>query len=246
VNAYSEANRKFLTAYLRAELEGREDLIEKCTPNFPPFGKRLLIDNGWYAALKRPNATLVTDGIERLVPDGLVTKAGEHHEADTIVLCTGFQQQRILFPMEIHGAGGRALHEEWQGDDARAYLGMTSPGFPNLFFLYGPNTNPPGGSWVTVAEDQVSYVAQILASMVRDDIAALDVKEERYAEYNAEVDELSGELVTALKGIDSYYRNARGRVVTNSPWTIREYWSLVREPKLADFNVTSAPMLSAR
>jgi 4-hydroxyacetophenone monooxygenase len=246
VNAYSEANRRFAMDYLRAQLEGREDLIEKCTPKFPPFGKRLLIDNGWFAALKRPNVSLVTEGIERLVPDGIVTAGGEHHAVDTLVLCTGFQQQRVLFPMDIHGVDDRALHEEWQGDDARAYLGMTSPGFPNLFFLYGPNTNPPGGSWVTVAEDQVRYIVSLLAAMAHEDIVSVDVKQERYDDYNAQVDERSSELVTALDGLDSYYRNARGRVVTNSPWTIREYWSLIREPDLDDFNVTHASALAAR
>jgi 4-hydroxyacetophenone monooxygenase len=246
VNAYSDANRKFLMAYLRAQLEGREDLIEQCTPKFPPFGKRMLIDNGWFAALKRPNVALVTDGIERLTADGFITNSGERHTVDTIVLCTGFQQQRLLFPMDIYGASGRALQEEWRGDDARAYLGLASPGFPNLFFLYGPNTNPPGGSWITVAEDQVRYIAQMLARMAREDIAAVDVKQDRYDEYNAQVDELSSGLVIALEGVESYYRNARGRVVTNSPWTIREYWSRVREPNLSDFDVTPASMLTAR
>jgi 4-hydroxyacetophenone monooxygenase len=245
VNAYSEANRKFATAYLQAQLAGRDDLVEQCTPNFPPFGKRLLLDNGWFAALKRPHVSLVTGGVERLTADGVVTTDGEHHEIDTLVLCTGFQQQRILFPMEIYGTDGRALHDEWQGDDARAYLGMASPGFPNLFFLYGPNTNPPGGSWVTVAEDQVRYIAQMLGAMVRSGLASVEVKQERYDEYNAKVDELSSELVTSLDGVDSYYRNARGRVVTNSPWTILEYWSLIRQPDLADFHVTPASLLTA-
>jgi 4-hydroxyacetophenone monooxygenase len=246
VNSYSEANRKGLTAYLEHQLAGREDLITACTPNFPPFAKRLLIDNGWYAALKRPNVALVTDEIERLIVDGFVTKAGQHHAVDAIVLCTGFQQHRLLFPMEIHGTGDRALHTEWQGDDARAYLGMTSPGFPNLFYLYGPNTNPPGGSWVTVAEDQVAYIAQILAAMVREDLAAVDVKQERYDDYNAQIDETGAGLVTALQGVESYYHNARGRVVTQSPWTIIQYWNLIREPNLADFDVTPVSLLSAR
>lgn len=246
VNAYSEANRKYMTAYIKSQLEGRDDLIEKCTPKFPPFGKRLLVDNGWYATLKRPNASLVTEDIERLTPDGFVTTSGEHVAVDTLVLCTGFQQQRILFPMNIYGVQGRALHEEWQGDDARAYLAMTSPGFPNLFYLFGPNSNPPGGSWVTVAEDQVRYITQVLESMIRDDIAALDVKQERYEEQNAQVDQLAGELLTSLPGVDSYYRNARGRVVTNSPYTVLEYWELINQPNLDDFNVTPASMLSAR
>jgi 4-hydroxyacetophenone monooxygenase len=246
VNAYSDANRRALTAYLQAQLAGRDDLIEKCTPKFPPFGKRLLIDNGWFAALKRPNVELITDSIDHLTADGFVTKDGEHHVVDTIVLCTGFQQQRVLFPMEIHGTDGRALHEEWQGDDGRAYLGMSSPGFPNLFFLYGPNTNPPGGSWITVAEDQVLYITQMLATMAREEIAAVDVKQKRHDDYNTQVDELSSKLVTALDGLDSYYRNARGRVVTNSPWTVREYWALIREPNLDDFNVTPASLLTAR
>jgi 4-hydroxyacetophenone monooxygenase len=246
VNAYSEANRKFYTAYINSQLEGREDLIERATPTFPPFGKRLLIDNGWYAALKRQHVELVTESIERLTPDGVVTKGGRHHELDVLVLCTGFQQQRYLHPMHIYGVGGRALHEEWHGDDARAHLGITSPGFPNLFYLFGPNTNPPGGSWITVAEDQVRYIVGLLTTMVRDDIASVEVQQDRHDDYNQRVDELNSELVLALEGIDSYYRNASGRVVTNSPWTILEYWKLIREPDLDDFIVKAMDAAGAR
>jgi 4-hydroxyacetophenone monooxygenase len=235
VNAYSEATRKYYMSYLRSELEGRDDLIEALTPTFPPFGKRILLDNGWYATLKRPDVHLVTAGVERLTPGGLVTTDGRELEVDTIILCTGFEQQRFLAPMEIHGNDDRSLRDEWHDDDARAYLGMSTPGFPNLFFLFGPNTNPPGGSWILVAEDQVRYITGMLAAMARNGLASVECRQERYDDYNAEVDATNARLVFGQPGVDSYYRNAAGRVVTNSPWTILEYWSRIREAELDDY-----------
>ncbi|MGE2716289.1 flavin-containing monooxygenase [Mycolicibacterium litorale] len=238
VSGLNDAYRRNLTAYLLAQLEGREDLIAKSLPNYPPFGKRLLMDNGWFATLRRPNVSLVAEGIDHLTERGLVTDSGEAFDIDILILCTGFQQQRYLYPMELCGRDGVELRESWSDDNARAYLGITAPGFPNLFFLYGPNTNPPGGSWLTVAEAQVRYVVEMLTGMVKDDLATVEVREESFDEYNRELDATNNAMVYAMDGVESYYRNSTGRVVTNSPWSVPDYFARTSEPNLADYIVT--------
>ena len=170
--------------------------------------------------------------------DALVTRGGTKHHVDTIVLCTGFQQQRFLFPLEIAGRSGQLLRELWDDDDARAYLGITTPGFPNLFFLYGPNTNPPGGSWVTIAEAQTRYIVDLVAAMVQRDLSAVECKPDVFEEYNRDLDANNDRMVYAMEGVSSYYRNSRGRVVTNSPWTVPDYWNRTSHVDLDDYHVT--------
>ncbi|WP_206382489.1 flavin-containing monooxygenase [Burkholderia multivorans] len=238
VSKINDVYRKFFTAYLEAQLEGREDLQQKSLPNYPPFGKRILLDNGWFRTLRQPNVELLTEGVSELTKTGLVTSSGETRQIDILVLCTGFEQQRFLFPMEIYGRGGRLLRDEWKDDDARAYLGITSPGFPNLFYLYGPNTNPPSGSYIHTAEAQVRYIVRLLTTMISEEIASVECRQEPFEQYNAELDRANGNMVYAQEGVHNYYRNAKGRVVTNSPWPVLQYWSMTREPDLGDFIVT--------
>lgn len=235
VNRLNAAFRAALVQYMQAVLGDDQDLIEMCTPDYPVLGKRLLQDNGWFTTLLRPNVDLYKAGIAELTENGLVTTTGEEIEVDTIILCTGFTQQRVLSPMEITGSDGKTLADHWGDDDARAYLGMTTPGFPNLFFLYGPNANPPGGSYITVGEAQVRYIIQLLTQMVADDIGALDCRREPFERYNEELDEGNRQMAFGQPGLSSYYRNSRGRVVTNFPWTVPQYWNMTSKPDLADF-----------
>jgi len=239
VSSLNDAYRRSFIGYLSKELGGREDLIEKCTPTYPPFGKRLLMDNGWFATLRRPNVTLVAEGVDHLTEHSLVTASGEEHEVDMLILCTGFQQQRYLYPMELRGRDGVELRESWSDDNARAYLGITAPGFPNLFFLYGPNTNPPGGSWLTIAEAQVRYVVEMLTRMVRDDVAAVECRPEPFEDYNEELDATNNAMVYAMDGVQNYYRNSKGRVVTNSPWAVPDYFARTSQPDLEDYQLTN-------
>ncbi|WP_349270749.1 putative monooxygenase y4iD [Mycolicibacterium parafortuitum] len=240
VNAYNDAIRRFYTSYLHQKLADRPDLIERTTPSFPPFGRRILLDNGWFDALLRDDVDLVTEKIERIDERGIVTADGVCCEVDTIVLCTGFQQQRFLYPLEVLGRDGRSLREEWHDDDARAYLGLTTPGYPNLFYLFGPNTNPPGGSFINLAEAQARYIVEMLTTMVSEGLTAVDCRREVFEDYNRRLDEANSTMVFAQDGVESYYRNSTGRVVTNSPWTVLQYWTMTRHPDLADYELTAA------
>jgi 4-hydroxyacetophenone monooxygenase len=237
ISSLNDAFRSFFTAYLTQQLEGREDLQHKSIPDYPPFGKRLLLDNGWFSTLKKPHVELLTEGVGSLTPSSIVSESGEERDIDVVILCTGFQQQRFLFPMDIRGRDGLGLRESWQDDNGRAYLGITAPKFPNLFFLYGPNTNPPGGSYITIAEAQVRYVVDAISALVTEDIASLECRPEPYEEYNAELDRANDSMVYAMDGVTSYYRNTTGRVVTNSPWAVPDYWTRTQRPELTDFVV---------
>src|SRR5690606_5497017 len=130
--------RTVLTAYIEAEFADRPDLRAAVLPNYPPGAKRMVRDNGvWARTLKRENVQLVTTPIARIAPEGIVTADGTLRPADVLIYGTGFEASRFLAPMRVVGRDGIDLHEQWQGD-ARAYLGITIPGFPNLFCLYGP------------------------------------------------------------------------------------------------------------
>lgn len=235
VSSLNDAYRALFNGYIAAQLDGDPELIAKTTPEFPPFGKRLLIDNGWYRALREPHVELLVDSIARLTPSGIVTTGGEEREIDLLALCTGFQQQRFLFPMEITGRDGLTLHDAWGEDNARAHLGMATPGFPNLFFLYGPNTNPPGGSWITIAEAQVRYITGLVTRLIDEELVSLEVKPEVFEEYNAALDAANDQMVYAMDGVSSYYRNSAGRVVTNFPWQVGDYWERTAAPTTDDY-----------
>jgi 4-hydroxyacetophenone monooxygenase len=241
INAQNDKHRQFLTDYLLQQLEGREDLKAKALPDYPPFGKRMLIDNGWFAALRRPNVELLTDRVVAVTENGITLASGEHREADVIVFATGFEAQRPLHPLEIRGRAGLSLADVWGDDDPRAYLGMTAPGFPNLFFTYGPNTNlGHGGSFLTLAEAQTRYIVDLLAQMADQRIGAVECRRDVHDEYNARLDEAHSTMIWSHPGMSSWYRNPQGRVVTNMPWRVVDYWHMVRTPDLQDYELESA------
>ena len=146
VSESNQALRDLLIDSINKELGEDRDLFETAIPHYPPGGKRLLVDDGtWYRTLRRDNVRLLTDPIQRITPGGVLTEDGTQHDVDVLIYATGFYASRFLWPMEIKGKGGRDLRESW-GDDPRAYLGVVMPGYPNLFCLYGPNTNTLTGS----------------------------------------------------------------------------------------------------
>ena len=242
VSAANDKHRHFLTKHLRAEIEGHEgQLLEKVLPTYPPYGKRILIDNRWFQTLRRDDVSLETAGASHIEGSTLVLNDGSRHELDVLVLATGFQSRRVLFPMDIRGRTGESLRELWGDDDAYAHLGMTVPGFPNLFLIYGPNTNlGHGGSVIFHTECQVGYITRLIADMLTEDIATVEVREQVCADYNRRVDEAHATMIWTHPGMSTWYRNAAGRVVTNTPWRLIDYWAMTREPDLDDFQLTYA------
>ena len=241
LNAVNDRHRAHFTNYLRSELSGRPDLQEKALPDYPPFGKRMLLDNGWYSALRRDDVSLETSRAVALTESGVRAASGNEHPADVVVLATGFEALKLVQTVEIRGRSGQSLRELWGDDDGWAYLGMTLPDFPNLFFLYGPGTNSgAGGSYIFLAECQMNYVVSLLQSMRSRGLAVAEVRREVSDAYKARLDEAHAKMVWTHPGVSNYYRNEKGRVVTNSPWRFIDYWQMTRSPDLADFETEPA------
>jgi 4-hydroxyacetophenone monooxygenase len=236
VNVINDGHRAYFERYLREELEGRPDLIEKTMPTYPPFGKRMLMDNGWYRALRQSSVELVTDPVDRISATGVVTATGEQRPADVIVYATGFQARRMIGQFDVRGASGQLLREVWGDDNAYAHLGVAVPGFPNFFMMYGPNTNlGHGGSYIWIGESQIRYIVDLLCLMIENNVASVDCRDDVCAEYNASLDRAHANMIWSHGGMRTWYRNAQGRVVTNAPWRVVDYWQMTRAADLDDF-----------
>jgi 4-hydroxyacetophenone monooxygenase len=241
MNHRNDRQRQQLTDYLLGELDGRPDLVEKSLPDYPPYGKRILIDNGWYETLRRPDVNLVTEAVDHVDGADIVDASGARHRADVILLATGFEPGRMLWPMDIRGRSGTPLADVWAGDDPKAYLGLTVPDYPNLFVLTGPNTGlAHGGSLIFVSECQVRYVTAMLREMLEQGLTDVEVRRPVHDRYNDRVDAEHAELVWTHPGMRNWYRNDRGRVFSPMPWRLVDYWRMTRQPDLADYEAGRA------
>jgi 4-hydroxyacetophenone monooxygenase len=236
ISGPNEMVRLLLSAYIEAEFADRPDLIPAVVPQYPPIAKRIIRDNGvWARTLKRDDVRLVTDRVERITPAGLVLVSGEEVEVDVLVYGTGFQASKFLTPMQVRGRGGEDLHERW-GGDARAYLGITVPGFPNLFCLYGPNTNIViNGSIIYFSECEVRYVVEGVRMLLEGGHRAMDVRPEVHDEFNERIDAANRGMAWGASDVNSWYKNEHGRVAQNWPFSLLEYWEQTKAPDPADY-----------
>lgn len=239
--AFNEPNdryREMLVEYIQNQLEGHSDIAERVTPAYPPMARRMIVDNGWYKALLKDNVHLVTEGIERITPTGIVTADGNELPVDVIIAATGFSVSKFLWPTEFRGEGGERIHDRWNnGDGARAYLSITVPKFPNLFIMYGPNSQPRAGSIISWMEIWAGYVAQSLVFMIEHGHRKMVVREEICAEYNRSVDERAARLIwhdPASKD-RNYLINAHGRQDVSAPWPVDEYYNFLAKVNPVDF-----------
>ena len=229
INAKNARHREYMVRYLRSKLGENSALIDKVTPTYPPYGKRILIDNNWFEMLQRPNVDLETGRIARIVPEGIETEDGRRIELDAIIYATGFQASKVLAPMTIKGVGGKDIHDFWGPDDATAYLGTLVPGFPNFFMLMGPNTGlAHGGNVIFITECQVRYIMSALREVIESGASFADVKPEVHAAHVREVDALHAGMVWTHKGLTNWYRNDQGRVFALLPYRLVDYWKMTR------------------
>lgn len=211
--------------FMRKQLKD-PDVRAKAWPDYQFGCKRVLFSSHYLPALQRPNVELVTDAVTGLTPDGVRTADGREHPVDCIIYGTGFRTNDFMFPMRITGMGGRDLALDWAGG-AHAHLGMTMPGFPSLFVMYGPNTNTSGGSIIVYLEAQAQYIRKALAAVRDRGAAALVVRPEVESASDAALQaRFAG---TAWTQCDSWYRTDEGRIVANWPGYMREYEAAVRE-----------------
>jgi cation diffusion facilitator CzcD-associated flavoprotein CzcO len=213
-------------------------LRRKIWPDYTFGCKRVLFSSMFLPALGRPNVELVTDPVAGFSERGVVTADGVQREVDCVIYGTGFKTNDFMFPMEITGAGGRSLRDAW-ADGAHAHLGITVPGFPSLFLMYGPNTNTSGGSIIAYEEAQAGYIRQALSLVRARAAAALDVRADVEARSDRETQaRFAG---TAWTGCDSWYRDDTGRIVANWPGYMREYEQAVRVLAPGDFELVPLP-----
>jgi 4-hydroxyacetophenone monooxygenase len=240
INRRNDKHREFFTEYVKAELGDRQDLLPKVLPDYPPFGKRMLMDNGWYRTMTRPNVDLVDAGITEVTADAVCTADGRQHPLDVLIVATGFDAVNFLSSLEVRGRGGRTLRQTWADTGAQAYLGVTTPGYPNLFMLAGPNTAlGHGGSVVAALETQVRYVMGLLQqAMARcGGRFEIEVREDVHDAHNRRIQQAHERMIWTHKGMSNWYRNAQGRVVAPTPFRNDDYWHMARRTDLGDYAV---------
>jgi 4-hydroxyacetophenone monooxygenase len=239
VSARNDELRALLTMYIEHEFADAPDLLDHVVPRYPPLAKRMLLDNGtWARTLKRGNVQLVADPIDRITPTGITTDDGVERDVDVIIYATGFEASRFLMPMRVTGRGGADLHERWDGNP-HAYLGMTVPGFPNLFCLYGPNTNlVANGSIIFFSECEVRYVLGCIELLLERHERTLECRVDVFDRYNERIDAGNALMAWGAANVNSWYKNAQGRVTQNWPFALLEFWQRTRRPDPDDFQIT--------
>jgi 4-hydroxyacetophenone monooxygenase len=226
-NPANDELRRNLTAYIVEQTCDDPSLTEKLIPDYAPFSRRLVVDNGWYRALTSPHVDLVTDEIVRVTPRGIVTDDGEERDVDVIITAVGFEVTRYLWPADYIGRDGTTIQDAWRNDGPRAYIGLMIPDFPTMFTIYGPNSQPLSGGtgmpmwYVTWAE----YATRCIIRLLEEGKSTVEVTRAAFERYNAELDTTAQELLLLdEKGApDKNYYVDRGRLQTNAPWYGPEY-----------------------
>ena len=197
-------------------------LRAKVTPKDEVGCKRVMLTDEWYPTLTKPNVDLVTDRGAEITPGGVKAADGTERPADVLVLATGFQSHGFVAPMEIVGSAGRSLSEEW-GQVPRAYLGLSVPGFPNMFLLYGPNTNGGTGSVIYTIEAGMQHVLAALEELDAAEARRIELKPRTAEQFDRELrDALQGTVWHT--GCTSWYVDENGNDPSQWPWL----WSTYR------------------
>ncbi len=240
VNAANDGVRENLTQYIKAKVGGRPELVEKLTPKHAPMARRMIVDNNWYASLLKDHVELVTEPIERLTAKGVRTADGQERPFDLIFTATGFQVEKYLWPCEYHGLGGKNIEDEWT-DPAkggpRAYVSLTVPDFPNLFIMYGPNSQNRAGSLIVWIETWTRYIAQALIATIESGHRYVNVRHDVFADYNKRLDEALESLIWYDEGSRdrNYYVNGFGRQQVNIPWRLEDHYAYLERFRPEDY-----------
>lgn len=237
VSEINEITRLMFTEWIKSQIGDDPELEAKVVPDYPATGKRTLQDNGsWLQTLTRDDVELVRTPIDHIDADGVVTSDGAHHRADVIVFATGFHATEVLWPMTITGRDGQDLHGLW-GERPSAYLGITVPGYPNFFCMYGPGTNlASGGSLIFHSECQMRYISGCLELLIAGGHRAMEPRQDTTDEWVRRSQEEMRTMVWSQPSIaHSFYKNSHGEVYTLSPWRLVDYWAWTRVPDASDF-----------
>lgn len=237
VSDINAAARMMFTQWISSQVGDDQELLAKVMPDYPATGKRTLQDNGsWLRTLQRDNVELVRTPIREITPHAVVTDDGVAHDVDVIVYATGFRHTDVLWPLKVFGRNGIDLHAKW-GSRPYAYLGITVPGFPNFFVVYGPGTHlAHGGSLIFQSELQMRYVDQCLKRLAEQNLHSLEPTAEAATDWHQRTQAEIKKMVWSHPAVKhSYFKNADGEIHTVSPWRLNEYWAAVREPDWSQF-----------
>ncbi|MEE4191063.1 MAG: NAD(P)/FAD-dependent oxidoreductase [Halieaceae bacterium] len=222
--------------YLEQEISD-PSLRQVLTPDYPLGCKRILVSDDYYQALAAGGIEVVTSPIEGIGPDGVISADGVERPVDVIIFGTGFKATEFLAPLEIRGRGGERLSDCWR-DGAWAHRGVAVPGFPNLFMLYGPNTNLGHNSIIYMVEAQVRYVVRCIDKMLAHDIRLLDANREVAARFN---EKLQADLEDTVWGGEcgSWYKNASGKITNNWPHSSLRFHFSMQRPDFSEFDMSA-------
>jgi cation diffusion facilitator CzcD-associated flavoprotein CzcO len=221
------------TMHLEAQVSDPE-LRRKLTPDYPIGCRRILFADDYYPTLLRSNVTLETEAIERITPTGVRMSNGVEHELDVLVYATGFETTGWHWSLEVIGREGAALSEAWK-NGPEAYLGIAVSGFPNMFMLYGPNTNLGHNSITFMLERQTEYLTQALVEMQRRGIGSMEPSRQAQDRFNRDLQTKLAGTVWADPSCNSWYKTADGRITQNYSSHTRDYADSVKTVNFADY-----------
>jgi 4-hydroxyacetophenone monooxygenase len=240
ISPMSDAVRDILITYIKNETNNRPELYERLIPDYAPMLRRPIVDNDWYKTLTRDNVELITDDIVGLGENTIKFADGTEREVDMVVTATGFDILKYLWPAEYIGRGGMNLHERWAEEDPRAYIGMMVPNFPNLFIMYGPNSQPVSGGVALPTWYQMwaGYVAMAAMHMFKHGHKTVEVTEKAFWDYNNLMDEEGRKLalVTDKNQVDRNYYINKDRMQVNCPWEVKDLFAMFNELKHDDLD----------
>jgi cation diffusion facilitator CzcD-associated flavoprotein CzcO len=213
-----QRKHKAALAFLHRELGDRPDLLELATPSFPYEGRRTVVSDTYYQALRSPKVSLIPHAVKGLSRTGAIDANGDEHELDIIVLATGFDAANYLGNYQVHGRGGAELHDEWHGEP-EAFLGMMVPKFPNFFIMYGPNTNSI--PLVSFYEAQGAFTASLIARAAKTRASSIEVRRSAFVIYNDWVQAALAKTVWAQ--VRNYFQAGTGRIVSQWPFGATPY-----------------------
>jgi len=238
----NDALRARLTDYIKEQTGYREDLYGRLIPRYPPWARRMIVDNNWYKTLTEKHVELVTEPIDRVEGSEIVTADGHRRGVDVIISATGFDITKYLYPIRVRGRQGITLEEKWDKDGVgpRAYWAMTVPKFPNLFIMYGPNSQGgAGGSITSYSQLWATYAAGLCVELIENGYKELEVKEDVFEKHNAVLDGRTSRMIWMDR--ESRNRNyfvSHGRVQAMNAWAPAEHWEAMTNPNLhRDYSV---------
>ena len=235
MNRINDRHREEMAQYIEQKLASRPELIAKSMPSYPPYGKRILLDNGWYDTILKDHVTLHAEGVAAFTETEIIGASGNICAPDIVVMATGFEVTKMASRLNITGPAGN-LSDIWNGDDPQAYLGISVPDFPNLFIMAGPTTGlGHGGSGMFIAECHAQYIARTIVTMLNEGIEQMAATDTAQAEYMQAYNDGHQDMIWMHPGMTTYYRNSKGRVYSVMPWRLVDYWHMTRAPDLDDY-----------